>query len=212
MIFASLILNIAVIVFFIIACMSFFRAECRGREKAVRRHKLRMAGRYFTVQSNIFAAAVSVLMVIGDLMILYGGLPSLPFALLILKLCSTVSVMLTFFIVLFYLLPRFGLTDLFLGANFYMHLVVPLLSFFSLILCEGMTAIPVVYVLVSVIPVTAYGILYAYNVIFRRPEKAWDDMYLFNSNGKWGLILFLMLVITAVIGLLLLTVHNMILA
>lgn len=208
MIVASLLLNIAVLVFFIVACATFYKEQ--SRDRAVRKRELRFALRYFTVQSNILAFFVCVIVVICDLMILYGALPAVPLAVVVLKMISTAAVMLTFFVVLFYLLPKFGMTDLFQGANFYMHLVIPLLCFFSLVFCEGVYKIPILFFLLTLIPVAAYSVLYVYNVVFRPEEKGrWYDFYLFNEHGKWYLIILLMLVITAVIGLLLAALINL---
>lgn len=210
MIIASLIFNIAVIFFFVVACSTYVQ-EARNGRKNVKKEVL-LGARFFTVQSNILASFVSLFLVICDLCILAGVLDEIPFLLTVLKLVATTSVMLTFLVVLCYLLPRFGLTDLFQGANFYMHVITPLLCLFSLILFEGSYKIPFACFFYSLIPIAAYSALYVHKAAFLSSRKArWDDMYLFNAHGKWYLIVLLMLVITAVISFLLICLHNLIL-
>ncbi len=210
MITASLIFNIALVVFFVIACIVFFRPYFSDKDTA--RHQLRLAVRFFTVDSNIFGTVASIALVIADISVLTGGTDAVPFGLILLKMTATVSLMLTFFTVVCYLLPRFGMTDLFRGANFYMHVVTPLLALFSFIFFEGPHSIPTGWFLLSLLPVFVYGLWYLWKVVLCPPQKRWPDIYMFNAHGKWYLIIFLMLAVTAVIGLLLTLLHNLILA
>ena len=47
--------------------------------------------------------------------------------------------------------------------------------------------------LLGMIPVTAYGFLYLYKVIFAPEDRRWNDFYGFNKGGKWPLSLLCML-------------------
>ena len=39
--------------------------------------------------------------------------------------------------------------------------------------------------LLGVLPVILYGACYAYKILKAPPEKAWEDFYGFDKNGRW---------------------------
>lgn len=203
----SSILNLLVFFFFIIACLTFVN-DMKKKGRDVKRD-LRLASRYFTVQSNIFGAFVSLIVAISGFVCISSGFDVLPLFIVILKLIGTTGLMLTFLVVLFYLLPVFGLTDLFKGSNFYMHIVTPVLSLISFLFFDSSVKIPFPCFFLSLIPIGLYGYVYALRVVFTTSEeKRWDDMYMFNAKGKWYFTMILMFIISLAISAGILILHN----
>ena len=88
--------------------------------------------KYFTVQSNIFMGISAFI----SLVYLLFKKDRYPTWLTILKLISTTCLTLTFLTVIGYLAPLMGLFNVFLGANLYMHLFIPVVSIFTFIFIE----------------------------------------------------------------------------
>lgn len=161
--------------------------------------KLKLAFRYFTVQSNVFCAFAALLTCL---------FPAAPWSWL-LKYVGTAAVAVTMLTVLLFLGPSLGsYRELLTGADFYMHLVTPLLALLSFCLLErrGM-ALPLA--LTGLIPVILYAVLYAYKILLAPKERAWEDFYGFNKSGKWYLSVLAMLTGTFLICLGLMAIQNL---
>ncbi len=81
------------------------------------------------------------------------------------KLAGVSAVTLTFLTVMLMLGPLYGYNTMFNGSNLWMHLVLPLLSIFSLLVWERDVHIPSRSILWAVLPVLLYEIGYVLNLI-----------------------------------------------
>ena len=137
--------------------------------------------KYFTVQSNLFSGGVSVACVIAYLAL---G-PVLPTWLLTLKLVATTAVMLTFIAVIAILVPTYDVKFLYMGSNFWMHLVLPLLAAIDCCFLQPVGALPWQATLLSVIPTALYGVEYLRNLIVRGAKEN-GVVYDFYHFLRWG--------------------------
>ena len=139
--------------------------------------------RYFTTDSNLLAALCCLPMLIWAAAVLLGVKRPVPRAVQTLKHIGTTAVTVTMLTVLFFLGPTQGYAVMLSGDMLYMHLLCPLLSILSLVLCEG-EGLTRRSCLLSDLPVLLYGGLYLYMVIVRGPSYGgWPDFYGFNFGG-----------------------------
>ena len=132
------------------------------------------AFRFFTIQSNVFCAAASLLMALA---------PTAGWA-WTLKYVGTAAVTVTMVTVLLFLGPTQGYKKMLSGANLFLHLLTPLFAIFSFCAYERR---PMSFgtALLGMLPVLLYGTLYLYKVVYVPEEKRWEDFYGFNKDGKW---------------------------
>ncbi len=116
--------------------------------------------KYFTVLSNLFSGLTSFVFVVFFLM---GKAP--PYWLLVAKLASATSVMLTFFTVLLFLGPTMGWANMYKSGNLWMHLVLPLLAAIDCCTYAPMRSLPLSSTFVALVPVILYGIVYIARVV-----------------------------------------------
>lgn len=147
---------------------------------------------YFTVDSNIFCAVTCLFACIWDVAALRHGGGLLPCWLDLLRYAGSVSVGVTFFTVLFYLLPvtRFDFGMMYAGRNLFLHALCPLAAMGNWAFLERSKALSFGWVFLGLVPTVLYGILYLRMVLIR---KKWEDFYGFNKGGKWYVSLLLML-------------------
>lgn len=112
--------------------------------------------RYFTVQSNIFIGIASAI----SLYYLLSKKDKYPTWVVVLKLIATTCLTLTFLTVMGYLAPLMGIQNVFLGANLYMHLIIPLIAIFAFVFLEPKVELRFKWNFFSVIPSGTYGIIY----------------------------------------------------
>ena len=112
--------------------------------------------KYFTVQSNIFMGISAFI----SLFYLLFKKDRYPTWVTILKLISTTCLTLTFLTVLAYLAPLMGINMVFLGANLYMHLFIPVVSIFTFIFIEPKVDLKFKWNFFSMIPSGTYGTIY----------------------------------------------------
>ncbi len=124
--------------------------------------------RYFTVLSNLMQAGVSLAYVLG-------GRPRR------LKYASTVSVGLTFFIVLLFLGRLYGYAPMYSGANFWFHLVVPILAMADFLCLDREGGYTLHDSLMSLIPSLCYGLFYVGNLLINGVKG--NDWYGFARGG-----------------------------
>ena len=111
--------------------------------------------KYFTVQSNIF---MGISAFISLIYLLFKD--RYPTWVVILKLISTTCLTLTFLTVLGYLAPLMGIFNVFLGANLYMHLFIPVVSIINFIFIEPNVELKFKWNFFSTIPSGTYGTIY----------------------------------------------------
>ena len=124
--------------------------------------------RYFTVLSNLFQAVVS-------LAYLFGGKVRLW------KYASTTAIAFTFCIALFFLGPTRGYASVYSGANFWSHLVVPVLAMTDFLFFDRKGTYTLSESLFAVIPMLLYGLFYAGTILIGGAEG--NDLYGFARFG-----------------------------
>ena len=147
------------------------------------------AFRYFTIDSNLFAALVSVL-TLAYLPFLAPGAP-LPRWLWVLRQAATASVAITFVTVMSFLAPIFGYHYMLDGPDLWLHLICPLLQIAAFVLLEGTAGVPLRHAWWGLLPAGIYGVVYGVMVV---ALKRWPDFYTFNAGGRWYLSLAALLV------------------
>ena len=152
---------------------------------------------YFTVQSNLLCAAVSLVCAIWSLFA-----PE-PLWLQIIKYAATCAVTVTFVTVFCYLGPRFKKWDYLLsGPNLWLHLFCPLLAIASLLLRTPLKwSFGIVFT--GLAPEVLYALLYLKKVVLDPPEKRWDDLYGFTKGVSWFWSMIAMFTASFAISLLL---------
>ena len=160
--------------------------------------------KYYTVDFNIFMGVMSLIYCIY--VILGKKMSKL---LYILKLASTIGVVLTFLTVVFYLAPasKKGYFILFTNSNLFYHFIVPVLSFVTYVFFEN-NKLKIKDCLLSIIPTLIYALFYLFNVLVHLNNGIVlyeYDWYGFATGGIVGIIIvfLLMLFITFIIGVLL---------
>ncbi|MBO4732029.1 MAG: hypothetical protein J5597_04395 [Spirochaetaceae bacterium] len=144
------------------------------------------AFKYFTVDSNVFAAIISLVMMIVQVLIAKGRLNSIPKPVQFLKLAATTGVALTMFVTAFFLAPfQFGYLALFTDSNFFLHLIIPLFCIITFVFFEPVEISPV-QTFAGVVPMLLYGVFYGTNIIMhlQNGQTSHDyDWYGFLDGG-----------------------------
>ena len=165
--------------------------------------------RFFTYLSNDFSAIVSLMILIYEMMHLSSGAAALPDVLMILRFMSTVSVVITFLTVVFFLAPTIGIFLLYKEDNLYMHVVGPALSVIEFLLVEKCLRFSSAQIIFGMIPMLAYACLYLYKVVKTGEERGgWPDFYGFNRNGMWKISCTAMIAAALAVSAVLALAHN----
>ncbi len=109
--------------------------------------------RYYTVLSNIFALAVSVLYVSFSL----RTKGNIPVFITFLRYAAAVCLTLTFLVVTFIFIPMAGTSVLFEGVNLFQHLLCPVISFVSFMFFENRSKLSKRHIFLSLIPTFTYA-------------------------------------------------------
>ena len=162
--------------------------------------------RYYTTLSNILGVLIAVPVMVGAVLRLAGKETSLPAWLQVLRFVSVSALTVTMMTVVLFLGPRFGWSGMFEGANYWFHLVNPLLSIFSYLFLEPENRIPRKYPFAGTAQTVLYGAVYIPMVL----SGTWPDFYGFNIGGRWYLSLLAMLAANLLLAWLLLLGRNVI--
>lgn len=146
--------------------------------------------KYFTVLSNLLQGGVSLACFFG---VRTGRW----------KYASTTAMGLTFCVVLFFLGPTRGYDVVYSGANFFSHLVIPLLSIVDFLCFDRSCTYTLRDSLFTLIPLAAYSLFYMGNLFINGVEG--NDWYGFAKAGpQFGVAIFaIMLAANWIIALLL---------
>ena len=164
------------------------------------------AFKYFTVLSNIFSGIVAAVFAVQ----LARG-RKIGSRLMTLKLASTTSVGLTFLTVVVFLAPMYGWLAMYVGANLWLHLLLPLMAMIGFCLFErgelsrGAT-------LAATLPMILYGAGYYANILANgvgEPPHV-NDFYGFMQWGieRAPIVFAVMAAITWTVALVLLILHG----
>jgi len=141
--------------------------------------------RTFTIDSNVFAAVISLIFIIVGLVCLIKK-QNLPYWITSLRYVSTSLLALVLFTVAFFLSPyymTYGHTyfELFEGNNTFFHLLNPLISLYSLWFLENQYAISKKERIYPLFLTLSYGVLYFLMVVI---FDKWPDFYGMTFGGK----------------------------
>ena len=204
----SLIMNLVIVIFTLFATIAMFTGFkfMTENDLPLQLKRIEMF-KFFTVDSNLFMGIVSFIFVIEDIQMLKGVKKEISSKLYVLKLASTTSVGLTFFVVFTYLGPfsEYGIIKMVLNSNLFFHLLTPLLSIFTFIFFEKTNKIKFKYLPSSLIPMVIYAVFYSINSFTHIVDGSVSmeyDFYGFIQNGIWTIIIVVpvMLIITLLIG------------
>ena len=159
---------------------------------------------YFTVDSNVLCAAACLLAALYR-----AASGKMPWWVLIFKYIGTTAVTVTLMTVVVFLGPVLGYTGMFSGINLYLHLLAPLAAILSFVFWDDERKLNKKFIGLSVLPTFLYGMVYLYQVVCVGAENGgWHDFYGFNMGGRWYVSVVAMLLATALLGVILRSLHN----
>ena len=139
--------------------------------------------KYFTVDSNLIMGAAALNLVLQDRAVLRSVREEVPASAVRLYYAGAVSVTLTFLVTVLFLSRIFGLWVLYVGANFWMHLVVPLLGLFVFCVYVRDCRIDVKDSLTALVPLGIYAVYYVGMILKYGLEDPRTDWYYFCFAG-----------------------------
>ena len=160
--------------------------------------------KYFTVLSNLLLGLASLVYAICIIRFLRSGagIPSWAHKL---KYAATVAVTVTLMTVLLFLGPTLGYPLMFVGANLWFHLVLPVIALVEFIFFDTANSLSFKTTLIGVVPTLLYGLVYVANILMNGVGSgaATNDWYGFTM---WGVelipvVLLVMLIATWVFAL-----------
>ena len=143
---------------------------------------------YFTVQSNVFMAIVSLAFAIKEMKLLKGRTIKIPFKYYILKMIAVTAIGLTFFVVfiIFSILSKNGLLSLIRNSNLFFHCIIPVTSIINYTFFEKTDTIKFKHTFYGLIPTILYEVFYTNNVLLNMKDgkvSPAHDWYYFAQNG-----------------------------
>ncbi|MBP5342499.1 hypothetical protein J6Y73_01015 [bacterium] len=199
--FIAFVLNVLTIVLVAMSVVSFFISGGTGN--------MEVYGvtcfRYFTIDSNILVALVSIPIMIFEIINVIYDKNKIPRIFIILKFIGTVAVMVTLLTVLLFLWNFYPFLLLFSGVSFYLHLICPLFALISFLI-ETQEEIKPKEFLFGGLSVLIYGIVYLTMVKFR---GEWPDFYGFDTNGLEFVSLIVMIILTLALSFGLAKLHKL---
>ena len=205
----SLTLNILIVLMTIAACIIMFTGFkfMHAYPTILQSTRIGML-RFFTVQSNLFAGIVSLILAIKEIQILRGKTSEISKRMYVLKLMSSTAVGLTFFVVFAYLGPLtpYGVPALLMNANLFLHLIIPVVSILNFACFERTDKLTFRNSFWGIVPTALYAIYYLINVFIHMEDGKVSpvyDWYYFVQKGVWtaAIVVPVMLLITYIISL-----------
>ena len=197
--------NLLLVVLVAYSVARFFFASGDGNMEV----KGALCFRYFTIDSNILAAAASLLLLPVEFRRITGKSDTVPPALNVLKLAGTTAVTITFAVVLVFLGPTMGYGKMFEGTNIFMHAVCPVLAIVSFLFFDGGSPLSEKQSRPALLPAVVYGLVYLLMVIILTEARGgWPDFYGFNAGGLWPVSIIIMFSVNILFVWLLRKLHN----
>ena len=153
--------------------------------------------RYYTVLSNLFAGASSLLFAVFKAR--ERADRPVPAWVTAVKTSSVAALGVTFTVVLVFLGPVFGYPIMFQGGNLFMHLITPLTAFFVSVFLEEPRRLRFPSSALCVLPTVIYGVFYLYTVLLF--GAAGNDLYGFVRWGYFVGFLIFVLILAGNFGL-----------
>lgn len=198
----SLILNILIVLFTIIASLMMFLGikPIPGGGPVLEFTTIGMF-RLFTVDSNFFMGIISLIFCIDEVKILKDKKRDISKKKYILKLMSTTAVTLTFLVVFGYLgfIYEKGIIGLCQNSNFFFHLLTPILSIITFTCFEKTDKLKLKDTFYGLVPVLIYAIYYISNVLIHLEGNEIShqyDWYWFFRNGITSILIVAPLILS----------------
>ena len=139
--------------------------------------------KYYTTQSNILSAVASAFLLVSLIRLKQGKITKIPRYIYILKLAGTSYVAVTFTVVIVFLGPVFGFETMYIWANFFFHLLVPVMSMLEFVFFDRFGTCTWRGVLLSAVYTVLYGMVYMINLLINGVSIR-NDFYGF---ATWGM-------------------------
>ena len=139
--------------------MVFFEHEGMLSDLGLRNMK------YFTVLSNVLEGIVSLALAACLVRVRRGRAARVPHGVFLLKFLAAVTVAVTFLVVALFFGPWVGWRPLYQGANFWFHLVVPVLAMAEFVLLDRFDGVSFRETAWAPLPALVYGIVYTANLL-----------------------------------------------
>ena len=161
------------------AVMAFFEEAGMLSDLGLRNLK------YFTVLSNVFEGIVSLVLAVCLVRVRRGSSARVPHAVFLLKFLAAVTVAVTFLVVALFFGPWVGWRPLYRGANFWFHLVIPVLAMAEFVRFDRFDGVSFRETLLAPLPALIYGLVYTANLLVNGAGSGPDanDFYGF---VHWG--------------------------
>ena len=141
--------------------------------------------KYYTTLSNIFTAVASGILLVFLLRLRSGKAETIPHWVFLLKLAGASAVGVTFIVVIVFLGPLYGFWQMYIYANFFFHLLVPVMAMVEFALFDRFGTCSGKEVLLSTVFTLVYGTVYMVNIIINgRGVNGRNDLYGF---ALWGM-------------------------
>ena len=209
---ASIIMNIVIVILVAIGTTFMFTGfTFMPAEKLLEVSSIEMF-KFYTVDSNILVAIVSLIFVIYEIRLEKGKIKEIPTSIYNLKFLGVAGITLTFIVTLFFLAPMYGFYAMYNNNNLFFHLIVPILSIVSFIFIEKYD-VKYKYSLLGIIPMAIYSIFYTTNVLTHlvdgKPTYEYDFYgFLFGNVKNAFITLPVILLVTYLISLLLIFLNK----
>lgn len=152
--------------------------------------------KYFTTDSNLLMGLAALIHLLFSVGVLLGMRKKVPGWAELFFYMTTTSLFLTFGMVMVYLGPIFGYGKMLEKTSLYFHLIVPVLSIFSMCLLHRDRRLSLKDSFLALIPLFLYGIYYL-GMIYRYGVRSQrTDWYRLAVGGKmWMPFVFLLIVV-----------------
>ena len=120
--------------------------------------------KYFTVLSNLLLGAASLVYAVCLVRFLRTG-ARVPHWAFLLKYAGTVATTVTLMTVLLFLGPTMGYPLMFVGANLWLHLIIPVAGIVEFVFFDVQYRLSFKETLVGVVPTLLYGVAYCANIL-----------------------------------------------
>ena len=160
--------------------------------------------KYFTVDSNLLMGIAAFFHLICSAEAIQGKRKNIPVWSEKLFYAGTVSVFLTFGMVMVYLGPVFGYGKMFEHSSLYFHLIIPVLSILALCLLHREHRISLKESFSALIPLLLYGIYYLGMIIRYGLDRPRADWYWLAAGGMKSIPFVFTLIVLCTWGIALL--------
>lgn len=142
--------------------------------------------KFYTVLSNLLLAVISIAYAAFLIAKRREGGIRIPLALQVAKLIGVTATTLTFLTVMLFLGPLYGHAAMLQNANFWFHLVLPVLAIIEFAFLDEGPRLKVRHTFIAVIPTIAYGTFYLANILINGMGEGahTNDWYGF---AAWGI-------------------------